>query len=91
MNTSHNWLRLSSSGRVGCIRSLRNSRWAARNDPGAFIEFCFTEPNGRPVSPQEIAATVYHALGLPGRTTIPGPDGNPVALATARPVEELFR
>jgi hypothetical protein len=49
------------------------------------------EPKERPVSPQQIAATVYHALGLPAGTTIPGPDGTPVALAAARPVEELFR
>ena len=48
------------------------------------------EPNGRPVSPQQIAATVYHALGVPAGTTIPGPDGNAVSLTSVRPVEELF-
>lgn len=49
------------------------------------------EPNVRPVSPREFAATVYHALGLPAGTTVPGPEGASVPLVSARPVEELFR
>jgi hypothetical protein len=49
-----------------------------------------TEPTDRPVSPQELVATIFHALGVPPDTTIPGPDGSPVAVYPGRPVSELF-
>jgi uncharacterized protein (DUF1501 family) len=49
------------------------------------------EPKDRPVSPAEVAATVYHALGLDPATCLPGPDGRPLPLADAAPVMELFR
>jgi uncharacterized protein (DUF1501 family) len=49
------------------------------------------EPKDRPVSPAEVAATVYHALGLDPATCLPGPDGRPLPLADAAPVRELFR
>src|SRR5262245_40221757 len=49
------------------------------------------EPKDRPVSPAEVAATVYHALGLDPTTCLPGPDGRPLPLADAVPVAELFR
>ncbi|HEX5273427.1 MAG TPA: DUF1501 domain-containing protein [Gemmataceae bacterium] len=49
-----------------------------------------SEPKDRPVSPAEIAATVYHALGLDPTTCLPGPDGRPLPLADAAPVAELF-
>jgi uncharacterized protein (DUF1501 family) len=49
------------------------------------------EPRDRPVTPAEVAATMYTALGLDPRTTLPGPDGQPVPLATAEPITELFR
>jgi hypothetical protein len=48
------------------------------------------EPKDRPVSPAEVAATVYHALGLDPATCLPGPDGRPIPLADAAPVAELF-
>jgi uncharacterized protein (DUF1501 family) len=48
------------------------------------------EPKDRPVRPAEVAATVYHALGLDPATCLPGPDGRPLALADAAPVAELF-
>jgi hypothetical protein len=48
------------------------------------------EPKDRPVSPAEVAATVYHALGLDPATCLPGPDGRPLPLADAAPVAELF-
>jgi uncharacterized protein (DUF1501 family) len=48
------------------------------------------EPRDRPVHPSEIAATVYHALGIDLATRLPGSDGRPVPLAEARPVLELF-
>ena len=48
------------------------------------------EPKDRPVSPAEVVATVYHALGLDPATCLPGPDGRPLRLADAAPVAELF-
>jgi uncharacterized protein (DUF1501 family) len=49
-----------------------------------------SEPKDRPVTPAELVATVYHALGIPADTTIPGPDGMPVPVVEAAPVRELF-
>jgi uncharacterized protein (DUF1501 family) len=49
------------------------------------------EPSDRPVKPAEVAATVYRALGLDPKATLPGPDGKPIPLADVAPVEELFR
>jgi uncharacterized protein (DUF1501 family) len=49
-----------------------------------------SEPADRPVSPQELLATVFHALGVAPDATIPGPDGGPVAVYPGKPVAELF-
>jgi uncharacterized protein (DUF1501 family) len=49
------------------------------------------EPKDRPVSPAELVATIYHALGIRPDATIPGPDGAPVRVCDALPVGELFR
>jgi uncharacterized protein (DUF1501 family) len=49
------------------------------------------EPRDRPVTPAELAATVYRSLGLDPATRLSGPDGRPLALADAPAVEELFR
>ncbi len=49
-----------------------------------------TQPTDRPVTPQELVATIYHALGVPPDSTIPGPDGSPVAVYPGNPVSELF-
>jgi hypothetical protein len=49
-----------------------------------------SEPKDRPVTPQELVATIFHALGVPADATIPGPDGAPVAVYPGRPVAELF-
>lgn len=49
-----------------------------------------SEPKDRPVSPAELVATIYHALGIPPHTTIPGPDGKPVRVIDAVPVTEMF-
>ncbi len=46
-----------------------------------------SEPQSRPVSPAEIAASVYRALAIDMKP--PGPGHRP--LAEARPIEELFR
>ena len=44
----------------------------------------------RPTTPQELVATIFHALGVPANATIPGPDGRPVAAYPGMPIVELF-
>ena len=50
------------------------------------------EPKDRPVTPAEIVATIYHALGLPLSTELGGCEGRPVRLVEpgVEPVRELF-
>lgn len=50
-----------------------------------------SEPRDRPVTPAEVAATIYHALGIDGRMLIPGTDNEPSPLFTAAPIVELLR
>jgi hypothetical protein len=50
-----------------------------------------SEPRDRPVTPAGVAATIYHALGIDGRTLIPGSDGKVSPLVTAAPIFELLR
>ncbi|GBD35397.1 hypothetical protein HRbin36_00509 [bacterium HR36] len=47
-------------------------------------------PEDRPVSPAEIAATIYYALGLNPHARLTLPDGTSVPLADAEPIWELF-
>jgi hypothetical protein len=49
------------------------------------------EPKDRPVTPAEVAASVYRGLGIDLNTRLPGPDDRPMPLAEAEPIEELFR
>jgi hypothetical protein len=49
-----------------------------------------SETKDRPVTPQELVATIFHALGVPADATIPGPDGSPVEVYPGKPVIELF-
>jgi hypothetical protein len=49
-----------------------------------------SEPHERPVTPAEVAASVYRGLGIDPAATLPGPDGRAFRLAEADPVEELF-
>jgi uncharacterized protein (DUF1501 family) len=49
-----------------------------------------SEPEDRPVSPAEVAATVYRALGVDLHARLPGPDGRLIPLVEAAPLEELF-
>jgi hypothetical protein len=49
-----------------------------------------SEPADRPVTPQELVGTIFHALGVRPDATIPGPDGAPVAVYPGKPVAELF-
>jgi uncharacterized protein (DUF1501 family) len=50
-----------------------------------------SEPRDRPVSPAEVAATVYQALGIDCRTLIPMTEGQMAPLVTAAPIVELLR
>ncbi len=50
-----------------------------------------SEPRDRPVSPAEIAATVYRGLGIDLGMRLPGPENRPLPLTEAEPIDELFR
>ena len=50
-----------------------------------------SEPRDRPVTPAEVAATIYHALSIENRTLIPGLEGRPTPLVAAAPIAELLR
>jgi hypothetical protein len=49
-------------------------------------------PKDRPTSPAEIAATVYHGLGIPLEVELPGAQGRPIPLVErgTQPIRELF-
>jgi len=48
------------------------------------------EPKDRPISPQEVAASIYHGLGIDPKTELVGPDGQSIPLVNAEPISELF-
>jgi hypothetical protein len=48
------------------------------------------EPKDRPVTPAEVAASVYYGLGIDPNTCLPGPEGQTLPLVDARPIRELF-
>ena len=49
-------------------------------------------PKDRPVTPGEIAATVYKGLGIDPQTELPGAQGRPIPLVDRgiEPIQELF-
>lgn len=47
-------------------------------------------PTRNPVSPEDISATMYHALGVPIRTKLVDHTGQPYSLSTGNPLLELF-
>lgn len=47
-------------------------------------------PADRPITPQELVATIFHAFGLPSAATISDSLGIPVPIIDAAPVRELF-
>lgn len=48
-------------------------------------------PNDRPVSPEDLAATIFWALGIDPETRLPDAQGRPVAIVDGgRPLRELF-
>lgn len=49
------------------------------------------EPRDRPVSPAEVAATVYQGMGIDLNARLPGPDNRPQPITEAEPVGEVFR
>jgi hypothetical protein len=49
------------------------------------------EPRDRPVTPAEVAATVYRGLGIDLSTRLPGPDNRPLPITESEPIDELFR
>jgi hypothetical protein len=49
-------------------------------------------PKTRPVTPGEVAATLYHGLGLDPHKELPGPQNRPLPLVeyAVKPIKELF-
>jgi hypothetical protein len=49
-------------------------------------------PQDRPVTPAEVAATIYHALGISLEVNLPGPQHRPIRLVDhgVEPIMELF-
>jgi uncharacterized protein (DUF1501 family) len=49
-------------------------------------------PKSRPVTPGEVAATLYHGLGLDCHRELPGPQNRPLPLVDygVKPIMELF-
>jgi hypothetical protein len=49
-------------------------------------------PKSRPVTPAEVAATIYQGLGLEPHRELPGPQNRPIPLAdfSVQPIKELF-
>jgi len=49
-------------------------------------------PQERPVTPAEVAATIYHSLGIDPAWELPGPEGRPIPVVDrgVRPIMELF-
>jgi hypothetical protein len=49
-------------------------------------------PKDRPVTPAEVAATVYHSLGIDLEHELPGPQGRPIPVVDygVKPIMELF-
>jgi hypothetical protein len=43
-------------------------------------------PKSDPVTPEDVAATIYHALGIPPETTIRDPLDRPHVLAIGKPI-----
>jgi hypothetical protein len=48
------------------------------------------EPKDRPISPQEVAASIYYGLGIDPKTQLTASDGQPIPLVDAEPISELF-
>jgi uncharacterized protein (DUF1501 family) len=47
-------------------------------------------PTLHPVTPEDLLATIYYALGLPPETEIFDPQGRPLRISNGRPITALF-
>ena len=47
-------------------------------------------PKDNPVTPEDVAATIYHALGVAPETRITDPFGQPHAVALGKPILDIF-
>lgn len=47
-------------------------------------------PIDQPTRPEDLAATIYHALGIDPHTFVPDPQGRPVPLVDGRPITKIF-
>jgi uncharacterized protein (DUF1501 family) len=47
-------------------------------------------PRDRPVTPAEVTASIYHAMGIESDTLLRTPDGRTAPVSPGRPVTELF-
>jgi hypothetical protein len=65
---------------------LQGGRVVGESDELGYI------PKTRPVTPGEVAATIFRGLGLDPHKELPGPQGRPIPLAefSLKPIEELF-
>ena len=103
-STRWSWPSASSAGRRRSTRpaaatttrpagrsSSRADRSRAAGSSGASDEIGYA-PKDRPVTTAEIAATVYHGLGIDLDTELPGPQGRPLRLVDhgVEPIGELF-
>ena len=48
------------------------------------------EPRDRPVTPADVAATIYRTLAIDPALLVPGPDGRPQRLTDGTPIAELM-
>jgi uncharacterized protein (DUF1501 family) len=47
-------------------------------------------PKLQPVTPQDLLATIYFALGLPPESEIRDPQGRPIPISKGQPITALF-
>jgi uncharacterized protein (DUF1501 family) len=65
---------------------IRGGRVIGESDELGYI------PRRRPVTPGEVAATIYRGLGIDSHRELPGPQGRPIPLVDfgVQPINELF-
>jgi hypothetical protein len=65
---------------------LQGGRVVGESDELGYI------PKTRPITPAEVAATIYQGLGLDPHHELPGPQGRPIPITdySVKPIKELF-
>lgn len=94
---------LSEFGRTPAINSnAGRDHWAACNTvllagggvPGGLIhgasDAVAAYPSRNPVSPEDLAATIYHLLGVDAETPLPTPDGRRQVVSAGEVIQELI-